>query len=131
MQMFLSRIETARCSLWKKHKFWVEHFKGVLNQPDAVITYDITSAVARKDNENIRMDDILSWGNMQSNQGPEKNKTSCTGEISPELLKYVHNIIVKQLMKLFNHILKKKIYHQNAKKGTSVIATSGRVSHFY
>ena len=45
--MLLTEVQNER---------WVEYFKEVVNQPDPDTTYDLSTAVARQEIKNIRMD---------------------------------------------------------------------------
>ena len=92
-EQWISR--TMSCSLWKKS-----------NQPDPATTYDLITAVARQENENIRMDDISAEEICTAIKALKSYKAPGIDEINPELLNYGHDINVKQLMKLFNHIWK-------------------------
>ena len=73
---------------------WVEHFKEVLKQPDPATTYDLSTAVARLENKNIWMDNVSAEKIFPAITALKTKKAPGIDKISPELLKYCHNINV-------------------------------------
>ena len=85
------------------------------------------------------MDDISAEEIYTAIKALEINKAPGIDEINPELLKCGEDIIVEQLMKLFNHIWKNEnvpddrtrgIIIKVPKNGTLVMPTTGKLSQF-